>query len=101
MNKKGATDFLSRFRRGSSSRRRTAAPKGKPLQVAVQNYLMEHHLDSETEPVQDEHVDAKVGILDELLQKIRLYLPDDDIATVIRAYHFADNAHYGQMRDSV
>ncbi len=100
MNKKGATDFLSRFRRGSSSRRRTVAPKGKPLQVAVQNYLMEHHLDSEAESVQDEHADAKVGILDELLQKISLYLPDDDIDTVIRAYHFADKAHLGQMRDS-
>ena len=89
--------FLSRFRRGSSSRRDKDAPKGKSLQVAVQNYLLLHPTKQDQEKEEDPH---KVGILDHLLQKISLYLSDEDIDTVIRAYQFADEAHTGQMRDS-
>ena len=97
MNKKGATDFFSRFRRSSSPRRDKTVPKGKNLHIAVQNYLLTHHLDEQSEVDQDP---AKVGILDNLLQKTSLYLSDEDIDTVVRAYHFADKAHLGQMRDS-
>ena len=97
MSKKGASEFLSRFRRGSSSRRDKDAPKGKSLQVAVQNYLLLHPTKQDQEKEEDPH---KVGILDHLLQKISLYLSDEDIDTVIRAYQFADEAHTGQMRDS-
>lgn len=97
MNKKGATEFLSRFRRGSSTRRDKGAPKAKKLQVAVQNYLLMHDaVDRESSEVHP----AKVGILDNLLQKISLYLSDEDIDLIIQAYHFADIAHTGQMRDS-
>lgn len=97
MRKKGASEFLNRFRRGSSSRRGEDVPKGKKLQTAVQNYLLLHPSQQDQ---QDEVNPHKVGILDNLLQKISLYLSDEDIDTVVRAYQFADEAHEGQMRDS-
>lgn len=97
MSKKGASDFLSRFRRGSTSREDKAVPKAKNLQVAVQNYLL---LNSYAKAKSQDKDPAKAGILDNLLQKISLYLSDEDIDTVVRAYHFADKAHLGQMRDS-
>lgn len=97
MSKKGASDFLNRFRRGSLSRRDKNSPKTKSLPVAAQNYLLLHPSEQNKKNEEDPH---KVGILDNLLQKISLYLSDEDIDAVIRGYQFADEAHAGQMRDS-
>lgn len=38
--------------------------------------------------------------LESLLEQIRLYYPDANLALVEKAYHFAKKAHMGQFRDS-
>ena len=39
-------------------------------------------------------------ILDQLLEKATEYMSDDDIALIEKAFHFADQAHEGQLRRS-
>lgn len=95
--KKGATDFLSRFRLSANRRNKSA----KTADLVDQRSSQLHPSDGTTDAnVQPAIHPAKIGILDNLLQKISLYLSDDDIDTIIRTYHFADQAHEGQMRDS-
>src|SRR5210317_1951031 len=36
--------------------------------------------------------------LDGLVKKLQSYLPDDQVAQVLDAYHFAEEAHQGQKR---
>ena len=59
MSKKGASDFLNRFRRGSLSRRDKNSPKTKSLPVAAQNYLLLHPSEQNKKNEEDPH---KVGI---------------------------------------